>query len=225
MALGTASWGIDTRPGSSGNRFRANRFRLFWSLVETIRAEKGQCTILDVGGTSEFWRAHCPDLPSNVHVVLANLSHVHGPADHPNIADVIADACSMPQFADNEFDIVHSNSVIEHVGLWQNIAAMAAEIQRVAPRHFVQTPNYWFPIEPHARYPLFQFLPEPWRASLLMKKSRGFWQRANDIGDATRRHQSANLLTYEQMRFLFPDSQIRREMVGPLTKSLIAIRR
>lgn len=55
----------------------------------------------------------------------------------------------MKQFQDNEFDAVFSNSVIEHVGDYEAQRQMANEIMRVGKRYFVQTPNFYFPIEPH----------------------------------------------------------------------------
>ena len=68
-----------------------------------------------------------------------------------------ADGTQLP-FGDGEFDVAFSNSVIEHVPP-ELQAKFASEVGRVADRYFVQTPNRYFPIEPHYQLPLFQFLP------------------------------------------------------------------
>ena len=60
---------------------------------------------------------------------------------------------------DNEFDIVFSNSVIEHVGDFWKQKLFSSEIQRVGKRYFVQTPSFWFPYEPHTLIPFYQFFP------------------------------------------------------------------
>lgn len=49
--------------------------------------------------------------------------------------------------------------MIEHVP-HELQPAFVSEVRRVATRYFVQTPNRYFPIEPHYQLPLFQFLPE-----------------------------------------------------------------
>jgi hypothetical protein len=215
--------GIDIDPASSTNRFRTARFKQFWTTVETVLREKGRCSILDIGGTVEYWKAQSAALPASVTVTIANISQQDEACGTTGFKSIVADACSMPEVGDNEFDIAHSNSVIEHVGLWQQMAKMAKEVRRVAVRHYVQTPNYWFPFEAHARFPLFQYLPEPWRIALLLKRSRGFWPQGMDIGDATMRCQSAILITHSQMQFLFPNSKIFHEKAFGLTKSLIAV--
>src|SRR3546814_10323990 len=65
------------------------------------------------------------------------------------------------------FDIAHSNSVIEHVITWDNMKNFARETRRVAAWHYVQTPYFWFPVDPHFyKLPFYHWLPRPLRAKL-----------------------------------------------------------
>lgn len=132
-----------------------------------------------------------------------------------NVTVLQGDGTQLP-FTDTEFDIAFSNSVIEHVppGLQ---ASFAAEIARVSTRYFVQTPNKYFPIEPHYQLPLFQFLPRRVRKALNRRFTLG-WQPKGQWEEIT-------LLSAGDLRRLFPDAEIRRERVLGLTKSLIALRR
>lgn len=52
-------------------------------------------------------------------------------------------------FADNEFDWVFSNAVIEHVGNREDQLVFLNEMLRVGKNVFFTTPNKWFPIESH----------------------------------------------------------------------------
>jgi ubiquinone/menaquinone biosynthesis C-methylase UbiE len=52
-------------------------------------------------------------------------------------------------YPDSCFDLAFSNSVIEHVGSEADAAAFAHEMQRIGRAFYCQTPNKWFPIEPH----------------------------------------------------------------------------
>src|SRR5690606_38569539 len=126
---------------------------VFWS------AYKGQehIRILDLGGTEEYWRDKSLIKKNNVSITLLNLSAQ--PVSLPNLKSVAGDATNLTQFGDQSFDLVYSNSVIEHLYTFENQKKMAAEIQRVGKRYFVQTPNKYFFIEPHYALPLFQFLP------------------------------------------------------------------
>ena len=139
------------RPDNTNNQFRKNRFQMFKSLVADVIAKKNSCCILDIGGSLEYWRSFQAELDwSKVDVTLVNLDAAEL-TKSPGFKSIISDARNLSQFADDSFDIVHSNSVIEHVGRWNDMAAMAGEIRRLAPAYFVQTPYFWFPIEPHAR--------------------------------------------------------------------------
>jgi hypothetical protein len=165
--------------------------------------------ILDIGGTVPYWHA-LPGLygREDVEITVVNLGDRE--FDDANLRVRKGDARDLSQFADSSFDLVHSNSVIEHVGLWEDMQRMAAEVRRLAPSYFVQTPNYWFPIEPHYKLPLIQFLPSPIRSRIRDKVWPGH---------------SIELIGARQMRKLFPDAVIERERFGGLTKSLIAVKR
>jgi N-acetylglucosaminyldiphosphoundecaprenol N-acetyl-beta-D-mannosaminyltransferase len=122
---------------------------------------------------------------------------------------VSADARALP-FGDLEFDIAYSNSLIEHLSP-SDRSMFAREARRVATRYFVQTPNRWFPIEPHVLLPFFQHLPPGLR--------RRLWR----FGVFNDPFEDIRLLDAGELRSLFPDAVIARERIGPLTKSLMAV--
>lgn len=211
-------------PDRLTSRFRVQRFRLFRSIVDQVLTEKTTCRILDLGGTPTYWKGLAEDFDwDRVTVCTVNLRSLQ--TTRPEITSLVGDARDVSCHGDLSFDIVHSNSVIEHTGRWEDMAAMAKEVRRLAPRYFVQTPYFWFPIEPHARFAFLHWMPESWRYRILLQRSCGFWERRPDVGSATTAIQSALLLDKRQMQFLFPDARIISERFLGLTKSLIAIRR
>ncbi len=206
-----------------GNRFRQKRLSRFLAIVDEIIAEKGHCRILDVGGKFAYWQALYPLWSDrDCHITLVNLEREAVPAEHFTSAQ--GDARDLGQFADAAFDVVHSNSVIEHVGLWRDQCRMAQEVRRLAPRYFVQTPNFWFPIEPHFRTPFIHWLPDPLRVSIVTRRACGFYPRARSCDEARHILDDARLLDANALAALFPDARIERERFAGLTKSLIAIR-
>ncbi|MDR0608517.1 MAG: methyltransferase domain-containing protein [Planctomycetaceae bacterium] len=74
---------------------------------------------------------------------------------------VCGNGCGMP-FADNQFDLVVSFAVIEHVGSLENQKKFLAECVRVAKKYvFIATPNRGYPVEFHTVLPLIHWLPKP----------------------------------------------------------------
>jgi hypothetical protein len=206
-----------------GNAFRMQRMRDFVALADQILLTKSVCRIIDIGGETDYWMGLEEVWKGrSLDITLVNLRH-ESPPD-PRFTYVEGDARSLDQFADDSFHIAHSNSVIEHVGGWADKKAMAAEIRRLAPLHFVQTPNYWFPYEPHMRLPFIHWLPVPWQRRIVMLRACGFYPRARSVAQADATLSDAALLNMSEMRNLFPDSEIRRERFALFTKSLIAIR-
>jgi hypothetical protein len=88
-------------------------------------------------------------------VVIVNLKPQ--PSDVDWISTLVGDACALPRrVTDQRFDLVYSNSVIEHVGGHARREAFAAAVRNAADRYWVQTPYRYFAIEPHWLFPGFQ---------------------------------------------------------------------
>lgn len=212
---------------SFASRMRAKRSKRIISIVEEIHKERGICRILDLGGTPNYWNIFPSDwLRSNaVKVTLLNVKAFQLREDQNFLFDSVSgDARNLAQYPDSEFDLVHSNSVIEHVGLWRDMKLMACEIARVGRAYYVQTPNFWFPIEPHYFFPALHWLPLPLRVKLAMRMPLGSWPRAASVDAAMTAQQAAILLDFDAMKALFPDATLQRERFFGLTKSLVAMR-
>lgn len=208
-------------------RMRIKRFKIVNSLIQSIIDAKGRCNILDIGGSKYYWDLNSQFIAekgSLLHIILTNHDDRElAPPPDGTFSYRMGDATKRDLF-DGEFDMIHSNSVIEHVGNWLNIRAMADNIRAYDAPYYIQTPNYWFPIEPHYRTLGFQWLPPAMRGRMLLKRARGF-RFAETFDAAMDDIESINLLDHYQMTQLFPDSEIIRERVGPLTKSFMAVRR
>jgi len=214
-------------PGSLASRIRKRRIGPLVDLVKAARHRYDHVRILDMGGTKTYWAILPNDVfgERKVHITLVNLPDSSTPADDERFAFVAADGCDMRErFADRSFHIVHSNSVIEHVGDWQRMTAFAREVRRLAPAYFVQTPNFWFPIEPHFMVPVFHWLPEPVRVALVRRFDLGYVKRQPDIDKAVELVESVRLLNRKMFSFLFPDGKLVIERIFGLPKSFVAIR-
>ena len=206
------------------SRFRKRRFYNMRLLIDNVLAEKGTCRILDFGGTTSYWTIAADYISAHpITIDLLNLNPEET-ADGP-FRYIQGDARNVPEIGADTYDIAHSNSVIEHVGTWDSMIGMASEIRRVGKRYFVQTPNFWFPYEPHFQLPIFHWLPEQVRTNILLSRDCGYEAKAVDYNSAVRRIENCRLLSYRQIEALFPDGEIVRERYLGLTKSLMAIRR
>ncbi len=123
----------------------------------------------------------------------------------------MADGCALP-FADHTFDLAFSNSVIEHIPTWEGQVRYSKELRRVGRRYFLQTPNYWFPIDPHYLFPGFQFLPGPVQRWLHTHFDLGHIRKTGPF-------EAIRLTTKSELRRLFPDGRLLPERFGPLVKS------
>jgi len=204
--------------------FRARRFGMIYPLLREVHARKGRCSIVDIGGREEYWAPAREALERlNCHVTLVNLERTMATTSG-RFSFACGDALDLSAIADGAFDVAHSNSLIEHVGRWQDMAQCASEIRRVADSYYVQTPYFWFPLEPHFRVPFYHWMPEQMRARLNMWSRLGYINKAETYSEAMANVQSCCLLDAGQMQELFPDAQLRFERVLGLPKSLIMTR-
>lgn len=189
--------------------WRERRYQLFLDACEIRPSDR----IIDVGAG---WGAALERFNRTNEIVALDLNPQPSEwLSSANVRVVQGDGTRLP-FTDGHFDVAFSNSVIEHVPP-ELQPGFAAEIRRVARRYFVQTPNKYFPIEPHYQFPLFQFLPRRARQALNRRFTLG-WQPKGQWEEIT-------LLSARDLRRLFPDAEIRRERILGMTKSLIAVRR
>lgn len=127
-------------------------------------------------------------------------------------------------FTDNYFHLSHSNSVLEHVGDWEKMKQFSNELKRVAESYYIQTPNYWFPVEPHCMTPFFHWLPTPIRVSLVMKFNLGHWKKQDTVDGAVETVESARLVDKKMFRELYSDADIITERLFLFAKSFTGIR-
>jgi len=119
---------LDPKFGTSINqRFRAKRFKFFMSLLEKIKSDK-PLKILDLGGYERYWERMGYLGDDNVHITLLNLEKEI--TKNKNFSSVAGDATNLHQFKDNEFDIVFSNSMIEHLFSRESQQKMADEARQ-----------------------------------------------------------------------------------------------
>lgn len=203
-----------SNPSSFANRLRAKRFELFESLASSIPRP---IRVIDVGGTREFWQNRGWAGREDITITLVNLASE--PSGHKNIVSREGDATNLSEYDDGSFDIAFSNSVIEHLFTFENQQAMAHEVQRVSRAFWVQTPNYWFPIEPHFHVPAWQWMPEAVRVGILRRRQCGRRGPFPDKEEARESVREVRLLTSRELSRLFPGATIVPEKLYGLTKS------
>jgi hypothetical protein len=202
-------------PRSLSARARARR----WDLLLRRFPDLGSMRVLDLGGMWQMWAA-APVRPQGL--TLLNLCAQNSPEAWIEIVE--GDACDPPAVLRHEhFDLVFSNSVMEHVGGPWRRRRFAEVVQSHGDHHWVQTPNRWFPIEPHYLFPGFQYLPVEARAAVAMRWPLGH-NKTNNPRVALGGVLSSDLISARELRHYFPDSEVTFEHVLGLRKSLIAVR-
>jgi SAM-dependent methyltransferase len=208
---------VDHRnPQTLAASLRRRRFRLFMELVAGLPRP---VRVLDVGGVQRYWEVMGAAQTGDFDVTLLNIEAT--PVTAPHFHSVLGDAADLSSIEDGSFDVVFSNSVIEHLGAFERQLRMAREVQRIGRRFYVQTPNRYFPIEPHFLAPFFQFFPHTLQVWLVQHARLGWYPRMPDRLAAEALVTSHRLLTAGELKRLFPGAHLFREKLFGMTKSFV----
>lgn len=190
-----------------------------WEEFERRFPEVAEMSVLDLGGTSAYW-ASAPVRPGSL--TLVNLFPQEPP--WPGSAKaIVGSACERsPELEGETFDLVVCNSVIGSVGGHEMRRRLADVVEESGRHHWIQTPNRYFPVDPIFLFPYFPML--PYHARLAISRH---WPLGHRRG-RTPEDVHTNVLTLEhltagEMGHYFPRSEIWRERIGGLTKSLVAV--
>jgi len=173
---------------------------------------KENMKVLDIGGQPKIWdnvgvplKITCLNLPG-----IATTNH----PTHHEISYVEGDGCNMPEFNFGEFDLVFSNSVIEHVGDCEKRKLYAKEIQRLSNSYWIQTPYKYYPLEAHCGMPFWWFYPKSLRSLILER-----WRKK--LPAWTEMVEGTDVVSPKEIETLFPKAEVMKEwLIFP--KSIIA---
>ena len=189
-----------------------------------IMNPSGETKILDVGGDFSTWELvgdlNCPVTLLNIYDINSNSAQERA----PRFSTVVSDGCNLP-YKDASYDLVFSNSVIEHVGTWENQVKFAVEALRVGKAIWIQTPARSFFMEPHLITPFIHFLPRAVQRILLRNFTVWGWLVRPTKDEVEGFLDEVRLLTMAEMETLFPHCTIKKEkFLFIFTKSYTAYR-
>jgi hypothetical protein len=176
-------------------QWRLKRIQQFLDVVKPPKNAR----IIDPGGSAYMWNL----IDGDYDVTIVNLPGSLSESEKINDYNLVeADATDLSEvFEDKSFDIVFSNSVIEHVGDEEKQFAFAAEVRRLADAYWIQTPSILSPVEVHTGVPFYWRLPKAIRDRLLRswKENLPAWSAMVE---------ELRVLSRNRMKQLFPDANV-----------------
>jgi hypothetical protein len=189
--------------------FRKRRMQLFLRFLDQTGVESPK--ILDVGGSPYFWE----EVDRNLSLTILNLpGNLEKGESRHEVSYVEGDGCEMHMFGNNQFDIVFSNSVIEHVGDEGRQKQFSDEIKRVGKFFWVQTPSKYFPVEAHSGMLFWWFYPTSLRMFFIDR-----WKRK--VPDWADMVENTLVISRRFLEEQFPKGQITVERFLGIPKSYI----
>ncbi|MBF8273912.1 MAG: class I SAM-dependent methyltransferase [Magnetococcales bacterium] len=175
--------------------------------------------VLDVGGEKYPWGIIQPQAK----LTILNFEIPKDIPENCSWTYVKGDGTNL-HYADSEFDLVFSNSVIEHVVDWEGQKKFAKELIRCGKYVYCQCPNQWFFFEPHFVAPFIHWFPSSITRRLLRWFSVWGWMTKPNQQKVDEFIGSIKLLNEREFRECFPGCEIYKEKFLGMTKSFIAVK-
>jgi hypothetical protein len=212
-------------PQSISAKLRGRRVQWFVQRAESCGLSNAH--LLDIGGTIDYWEMNARYVPdgliSNIDIVnLPPAQETTRKTNGMTLNAYIGDALDSSTLRQKQYDVVYSNSVIEHVGNLRSQHQMAAIIQDTGKYYWIQTPAKSFPIEPHFYFPFFPYLPLGLRAFLHQRFTMGFVDKEPDWIQARIECEDTRILTGRELRHIFKGCELVKERVFGMCKSYTA---
>lgn len=207
-----------TKENSVSSRQRKKRLDFF---LEYCKDLKKPLKIIDLGGSDYYWKHLNMTDNADFEILILN-NEIQNTESFSNITFMKKDVRNLDFIKDKEYDLVYSNSLIEHLNSFEEQKKLANEIKRIGKRFFIQTPNYYFPVEPHFLFPFFQFLSVKMKTKLISNYKLGWYERQTDPFKAEELAKSIRLLKENELKDIFSGCKIYKEKYFQLTKSFIA---
>jgi ubiquinone/menaquinone biosynthesis C-methylase UbiE len=182
-------------------RNRRKKWKIFMKKIKP----KADMSVLDIGYTDREYSRYDNFLEKNYpYTRKITALGVEEPLEfsdnYPEVRVVKYPGSRFP-FSDKQFDIAWSNATIEHVGGFERQLEFLKEINRVAKKAFITTPNRNFPIEVHTRTPLLHFLPKDFFDKYLkftgQEWAAGDYMNLLSLGDIKRLLKMAGIKKYK----------------------------
>ncbi|MBV8050261.1 MAG: class I SAM-dependent methyltransferase, partial [Acidobacteriaceae bacterium] len=193
-----------------GGYFRRKRLR--WLTTEFRDCHQ----VIDLGGRVDMWK----QTNFAEHTTVVNIEPA--PDSLPSTFTYILGDARATGFQNQAFDLAFSNSVIEHVGSFDDQKRFAHEMLRLGKRVYCQTPNKWFPVEPHFLGLCVHWLPGKWFSHFVDRYlTLHGWRYRPSREESVALINSIRLLTRAQLLQLFPGCKINSERFLGLPKSFV----
>jgi hypothetical protein len=198
---------------------------------EFMKGARGPVRLVDLGGTVRFWEDWGLAKQPLLDVTLINshgldISHANDPVALPNIRRQRVDVLTLSGADLAQFDVIFSNSMIEHLPGPDAQRQLAQAIIDSGRPYFLQTPNKRSPVDPHFPSPLVPFFaayPRRLQARLLCWSPLGSPSAASSLKAALARLENYHPLSTRDIRRLFPQAHVVVERPMGVPMSIIAM--
>ncbi len=204
--------------GNFSAKLRNERMNLFIELLINSKFER-EIKILDIGGTNYFWDLWLKKIPIPIDLTILNISQ----EVTKGYKSIILDANELYKLENLDYDVVFSNSLIEHLTTYENQIKFAETVQRISKKHFIQTPAFIFPLEPHFLFPFFHLFSRNIRVFLVQHLNLGWYKKQKNKREAEKLVDEIRILKKNELKDMFPNSEIITEKIFFITKSYIVV--